>query len=84
MAAEGRAAVGACGFPQPSLLARPGKVSPALVFALAEVKERTVAGAQILPHPQRHWGRPAWDQIDTLEEGNEENIPNAVRGLKLQ
>ena len=65
MAAEGRAAVGACGFPQPSLLARPGKVSPALVFALAEVKERTVAGAQILPHPQRHWGRPAW-----VGEGN--------------
>ena len=64
MAAEGRAAVGACGFPQPSLLARPGKVSPALVFALAEVKERTVAGAQILPHPQRHWGRPAWDHLE--------------------
>lgn len=87
VAAEGRTAVGACGFPQPSLLAWPGKVSPALVFALAEVKERTVAGAQclsILPHPQRHWGRPAWDQIDTLGEGNEENIPNAFRGLKLQ
>ena len=51
VAAEGRTAVGACGFPQPSLLVRPGKVSPALVFALAEVKERTAAGAQCLSIP---------------------------------
>lgn len=51
VAAQGRTAVGACGFPQPSLLVRPGKVSPALVFALAEVKERTVAGAQCLSIP---------------------------------
>lgn len=59
-----------------------GKVSLALVFALAEVKERTVAGAGSLP--QTPQGMPVQEKIGTLGEGNEENIPNAFRGLNIQ
>lgn len=74
MAAEGRP-VGACGFPQPSLLAQPGKVSPALVFALAEVKERTEEGGQCLSAPP-----PLPPEGTGVGEGNAHLGPNSYLG----
>lgn len=63
---------------------RAGKVSPALVFALAEVKERTAAGARVpAPSPDKTRGRHVWDKVGTLGEGHEETMPTAFRRLRL-
>lgn len=74
---------GACGLPQPSLLACPGRSAQRWSGPWQRWRKGQQLGPKVsASFPETHWGRHVWDKIDTLREGNEENIPNAFGGLR--
>lgn len=80
---RGRDSGGRAGFH--SLLfwpAREGQPSAGLCPDRGEGKGSSWGPKSRCPSPKTHWGRHVWDKIDTLREGNEENIPNAFGGLR--